>query len=93
MSECQLSQQTDGRWKCSVCGRIHAVACRANCKGVPVTPEPSTIPCHTCPHVRRETPFAISCLELDGKVSCTHERIGRHQARLLDPTWTCTIAR
>jgi hypothetical protein len=46
-------------------------------------------PCHTCPHVRRETPMAISCLKLDGSITCARERIGRHQARLLDPNWQC----
>jgi len=47
--------------------------------------------CRSCPRVRKETPFAISCLELDGSISCARERIGRHQSRLLDPNWTCPI--
>ena len=45
--------------------------------------------CRACPRVRRETPFSISCLDLDGSISCARDRIGRHQRRLLDPGWRC----
>lgn len=90
MSYCKLTQTGPDQWTCSVCGTVHRFHCKAKCQPERVDRlAAAAARCRACPHVLRETPFAISCQVLDGEISCPRERIGRHQRRLLDPLWNC----